>query len=109
MPIKQKLTQYYFLAILPVGHFLLILTVSTITLFIFSHQKPTVVQPSQNVRTTLYGRRFDVLATYQRPYNVVLKSYDSWENIYLSSYAHCGNLILAQNENQALTDKNQRD
>ena len=35
-------------------------------------------QPPHNVKTTLIRRHFNVLTSYQRPYNVVLTSCASW-------------------------------
>ena len=44
-----------------------------VPLSIFLHS-----QPAHDVRTTLYGRRFNVLTSFQNPHDVVLKSCVSW-------------------------------
>ena len=37
-----------------------------------------MTQPEHDVRTTLHGRRFNVLTSYQRPYDVILTSCAGW-------------------------------
>ena len=52
-----------------------------------------LIQPANDVRTTLLQRRFNVLTSFQRPYNVVLTSCASWEGYTAYSISGTRNLL----------------
>ena len=53
-------------------------------------------QPAHDVRTTLYWRRFNVLTSFHRPYNVVLTSCTGW--VLFLYDIHFFNLLSANHE-----------